>query len=203
LKLLGCMQRAHYAPENEGHFGLASTHYCHFTSPIRRYPDLVVHRNLKWLIEGREGPMPHLAQDLQNMCDHCSQQERAAEGLERRVKAACLVLASMHGETAFSASSARVTTIMPHSMFVLLDDGTEARVPGRELPGGPYQVDEWESMLFLTGETGQGFRDYYDEEYGEMRKIRAQLGDRVTAKLAGRNVAEGKTSAVITSWTAS
>lgn len=203
LKLLACMQRAHYAPENEGHFGLASTHYCHFTSPIRRYPDLVVHRNLKWYIEGQQGPMPHLAEDLQNMCDHCSAQERAAADLERRVKFACLVLASMHGENAFSAASARITGIVPGGVFVLLDDGTEARISSRDLPGGPYEVDEWESMLFRGSQTpeGRGFKEHYDEEYGETRHVRAMLGDRVMVRLTGRNVAEGKTSATITSWT--
>src|SRR5205085_3264204 len=90
LKLLGCMGRAHYTPDNEGHFGLASTHYCHFTSPIRRYPDLVVHRNLKWLLAGRPGAAPHTQESLRAMCDHCSNQERAADGLERRIKSSCL-----------------------------------------------------------------------------------------------------------------
>lgn len=201
LKMLACLQRAYYAPENEGHFGLASTHYCHFTSPIRRYPDLVVHRNLKWLIEGAEGPMPHLAEDLQNMCDHCSAQEQAADKLERTVKASCLVLASMHGETAFGSASARITGIVPGGVFLLFDDGTEARVSARDLPGGPYHVDEWESMLYLQPrETDLDLEEYFDEDYGEVRKVRARLGTRVSARLTGRNVAQGKTGAEISSW---
>ncbi len=208
LCLLRCMGRAYYTPDNEGHFGLASTHYCHFTSPIRRYPDLVVHRNLKAMIAGEE-PL-HPADELQRMCDHCSDQERAADALERRIKSACLVLASLHGETAFSTAAARITGVMASSLWVLLDDGIEARIPARDLPGGPYSVDEWESMLFVSDieapqrfstEDLAEFGEFYDDELGEMRKVRARLGNRVSVKLAGRDVAEGKTGAQLQSWT--
>ena len=205
------MGRAFYTPENLGHFGLASTHYCHFTSPIRRYPDLVVHRNLKWLIAGREGPVPHAAEDLQRMCDHCSDQERAAADLERRIKSACLVLASLHGETAFATAPARITGITPASVFVRLDGGIEARSPARDLPGGPYQVDEWESMLYVgdreapqrfDAEDLASFADWYDEELGERRKVRVRLGDAVQVRLTGRDVADGRTGAAVTAWKA-
>ncbi len=200
-KLLGCMGRAHYAPENEGHFGLAATHYCHFTSPIRRYPDLVVHRNLKWLIDGKPGPMPHTFEDMQRLCDHCSEQERAAEGLERRVKAAALVLASLHGSVPSAEASARITGIVPGGIFVNLGEGLDARVSMRDVPGGPYHVDEWESMLFqLPASPGAG--NFVDPESGEERLVRARLGDAVTVHLAGRDVAEGKTGAVLTGWSA-
>jgi ribonuclease R len=208
LKMLGCMGRAFYTPDNQGHFGLASTHYCHFTSPIRRYPDLVVHRNLKWLIDGRKGAAPHTAESLRALCDHCSNQERAADGLERRIKASCLVLASLQGDGS-GDSRARVTGLTPASLFVLRGDGIEARVPGRDLPGGPYQVDEWESMLFV-GEHDDPMRfadastkdilQWLDAESGEVRRVRCRLGDKVTVRLAGRDVAEGRTAARLTSW---
>ena len=206
-KLLGCMGQAYYTPENVGHFGLASNDYCHFTSPIRRYPDLVVHRNLKWLIDGRDGPMPHLAEDLQRMCDHCSDQERAAAELERRVKNACMVLASMHGAAAFAESTARITGIIPSSTFIRLPAGIEARIGARDLPGGPFHVDEWESMLYRLADeapdaTAEGLVAYYDDETGESRQVRARLGDAVTVRLAGRDVAEGKTSAELVHWKA-
>ncbi len=209
LKLLGCMGRAYYTPANEGHFGLASTHYCHFTSPIRRYPDLVVHRNLAWLIEGRDGDAPHAPEDLETLCDHCSDQERAADGLERRVRTACLVLASLHGDDAFGSSSARITGITPASCFVRLESGIEARIPARDLPGGPYGVDEWESMLFLSdieapqrvpADDLKAWQIWHDEELGETRRVRACLADRVQVALEGRNVADGKTEARLVSW---
>jgi ribonuclease R len=204
LKILACMGQAYYTPDNEGHFGLGSTYYCHFTSPIRRYPDLVVHRNLKAHLRGET--LPHPGEDLQRMCDHCSDQERAASSLERRLKSACLVLASMEGP---SQAPARITGITPASVFVRRDDGIEARAAARDLPGGPYSVDEWESMLFLSDrEAPQRFEadelahmlEWYDEDLGEQRRIRAKLGDRVTVRLTGREVADGRTGADIVHW---
>lgn len=198
-KLLSCMGRAYYTPGNEGHFGLGATHYCHFTSPIRRYPDLVVHRNLKHLIAAVDGPLPHAREDLDALCDHCSDQERAAESLERRVKSAALVLASLHGEDAFSECPARVSGVVPGGLFVTAGPGIDARINGRDLPGGPYLVDEWESMLFQEPRTPDD-ADYEDPETGEPRKVRARLGDAVTVRLAGRNVADGRTDAVLSGW---
>jgi len=210
LKLLGCMGRAYYTPDNEGHFGLASTHYCHFTSPIRRYPDLVTHRNLKWLLAGRKGSPVHPQESLRAMCDHCSNQERAADGLERRIKASCLVLASV-GAGGEASSPARVTGITPSSLFVLRPDGIEARAAARDLPGGPYQVDEWESMLYLEerdaverfgAQAVQDLVEALDEASGEARRVRVRLADRVTVRLAGRDVAAGRTGAVVVGWPA-
>ncbi|MCA1819508.1 MAG: ribonuclease R, partial [Halobacteriales archaeon] len=212
LKLLGCMGRAYYTPDNEGHFGLASTHYCHFTSPIRRYPDLVTHRNLKWLLARSSGPEPHTQESLRALCDHCSDQERAADGLERRIKSSCLVLASLAGDGTGTGQQARITGLTPASLFVLREDGIEARVAARDLPGGPYQVDEWESLLYLEERQaverfGQAaLKDLLaslDRESGEARRVRARLGDRVTVRLAGRDVASGRTGAALVAWTGS
>jgi exoribonuclease R len=208
IKLLSALGRAYYTPDNQGHFGLASTHYCHFTSPIRRYPDLIVHRNLKWMLAAQEGPAPHAQESLRAMCDHCSSQERAADGLERRIKASCLVLASMT-QTQAGEGSARITGLTPASLFVLRPDGIEARAAVRDLPGGPFQVDEWESMLFLPERKASErlaasdvrlMLANLDEETGEVRRIRARLGDKVRIRLAGRDVAAGRTGAVLTSW---
>ncbi len=208
LKLLACMGRAFYTPDNEGHFGLALGHYCHFTSPIRRYPDLVVHRNLKWLIAGKPGTAPHAKESLRAMSDHCSNQERAADGLERRIKSSCLVLASLQSAGG-SESPARITGLTPASLFVVRSDGIEARITARDLPGGPYQVDEWESMLFvsdrdqpdrLADASTRQMLEWLDEESGELRRIRARLADKVRVALAGRDVAEGRTGARLVRW---
>ncbi|MEA3190369.1 MAG: ribonuclease [Thermoplasmata archaeon] len=198
IKVLGAMGRAAYMPENAGHFGLASTYYCHFTSPIRRYPDLVVHRNLKWLVEGSKGPAPHSEQSLQAMCDHCSSQERAADQLERRIKASCLVLAGDEMPT-----QGRVGGFTPVWMFVELEGGLDARIALRDLPGGPFQVDEWESMLYqeprdVTDPTG--WRTWADPDTGESRLVRARLGDRVRVQVAGRDVAAGRIGARVVQW---
>jgi ribonuclease R len=76
------MQRAYYAPEYIGHFGLASAGYCHFTSPIRRYPDLIVHHLLKYQLAG-DTPPPELTQQLAMISEHCSEREQAAEAATR------------------------------------------------------------------------------------------------------------------------
>jgi ribonuclease R len=84
--MLRTMQKARYDPENLGHFGLAAGYYTHFTSPIRRYPDLVVHRTLR---ESRRGMSPErveqLTEDLPEMARHTSERERRANEAEREL----------------------------------------------------------------------------------------------------------------------
>ena len=79
--VLRSMQRAVYSPKEEGHYALASDCYCHFTSPIRRYPDLHIHRLLDDYIEKRKPPL-HKA-ELVVLGQHCSDREQRAEAAER------------------------------------------------------------------------------------------------------------------------
>jgi ribonuclease R len=81
--VLRSLQRAVYSPEEEGHYALASDCYCHFTSPIRRYPDLTVHRLLEAVLLGRK-PRNDLGEML-IMGEHCSERERRAESAEREL----------------------------------------------------------------------------------------------------------------------
>src|SRR6185503_12816978 len=84
--MLRTMQKARYAEINSGHFGLAASSYTHFTSPIRRYPDLVVHRTLR---ESRQGMnkdrVEELTEDLPEMGRHTSERERRAAEAEREL----------------------------------------------------------------------------------------------------------------------
>lgn len=79
VQVLRALRLAVYSAENTGHYGLAKKEYCHFTSPIRRYPDLVVHRALKAWLEGRKMEIP----DLTSLALHCSKREREADEAEK------------------------------------------------------------------------------------------------------------------------
>jgi ribonuclease R len=97
--LLRSFKQAVYTPERVGHYALASDDYCHFTSPIRRYPDLQVHRQLVTLLEGKKPSSDH--EELTVLAENCSRTERRAEAAERElVKIKLLTyLESRVGET--------------------------------------------------------------------------------------------------------
>lgn len=143
------MQKAEYSTDNVGHFGLASKCYCHFTSPIRRYPDLIVHRMLKLLIK-KANEEKVLQAKLRNIktAAHCSQTERAAERAEREVidyyKA--VYMQEHIGET-FDGVISGVTNF---AVFVLLNNGIEGMIPEDSLPRDSYYFDA--NRYLLKGE---------------------------------------------------
>ncbi len=98
--VLRSMMQAVYTPEHQGHFGLASECYCHFTSPIRRYADLIVHRSLKSVLTKGESPEPREG-TLKQIGEHLSAQERTALDAEREIlkRLTILFLTDKVGET--------------------------------------------------------------------------------------------------------
>jgi len=96
--VLRTMMQAQYSPDNDGHYGLASEAYCHFTSPIRRYADLLVHRSLKRLLAGEAETMG--MEDVQGICEGLNALERKAMEAEREIqkRAAILALEGRVGE---------------------------------------------------------------------------------------------------------
>lgn len=83
--MLRCMRKAKYTVNNLGHFGLASDYYCHFTSPIRRYPDLQIHRIIKGYLDSNLGSIPKLANWCVEVSEVSSERERASEMAERDI----------------------------------------------------------------------------------------------------------------------
>lgn len=160
--LLRSMQQAVYSPDNIGHFGLAYESYTHFTSPIRRYPDLLIHRAIKAVLHGEK----YKAGDWQELGEHCSITERRADDATRDVEAwlKCYYMQDRIGEE-FDGTVAGVTSF---GLFVALD--------------GVYV----EGLLHVT-ELGNDYFNYdkaRHEMAGERTGARYRLGDRLRVKIS-------------------
>jgi ribonuclease R len=151
--VLRTMQRALYSPECRGHYALASRWYAHFTSPIRRYPDLVVHRALKALLTGQGlEKWMQIADRLPEMGEHTSTTERRAEQSERDLLQWKKVrfLADRVGDR----FTGRITGVQPFGMFVQLDDYfVDGLVPVRTM-ADDYYVYEADSHR-LVGQNSE------------------------------------------------
>ncbi|MGB1431791.1 MAG: RNB domain-containing ribonuclease [Candidatus Poseidoniaceae archaeon] len=123
--LFQLMQRASYTATNTGHFGLDLDAYAHFTSPIRRYPDLVAHRQLKALM--RNEPWPHAAEDMEELAGHCGDRAWAAKRLEWEAVDQAFALHLTTTETA--TWPARVVSL--RTPFVHLDLNDDGALHGR------------------------------------------------------------------------
>ena len=154
---LRAMKQAAYSPSCEGHFGLALDEYLHFTSPIRRYPDLVVHRQLKAFLEkGRLGVLPPAQKkaasqevsQLSWLAEHSSKMERLAEKVSRESHEYLLVeyMQQFVGQR-FSATISGITS---YGMYVRLENTAEGLVPLHEL-GEEYFIFDGVRHT-LTGE---------------------------------------------------
>jgi len=150
--VLRSLARAVYGPQPEGHYALASDCYCHFTSPIRRYPDLVVHRALDLLARGRRAA----DEGLVELGLHCSTLERRAEAAERElVKLKILLFLSSRIGTEMDAV---VTGVEPFGIFVQgLEMPAEGLVALADLPADAYRFDRASHSL-AGRRPGQSYR---------------------------------------------
>ena len=159
--LLRSLKQAVYSPSNVGHFGLAFDAYVHFTSPIRRYPDLLVHRAIKAVLSKTR----YTGVDWEAMGIHCSETERRADDASRDVEnwLKCYYMRDHVGRT----FSGRITGVTPFGVFVTLDDYfVDGLVHISELGRDYFQFDAARHMLM-----------------GERTKKRWRLADRMTVKL--------------------
>ena len=173
--LLRSMAQATYSPKEGGHFGLAYEHYLHFTSPIRRYPDLMVHRGLKHLIaKGKKADWPWTEAALEQLGQQCSTTERRADEAVRDATnwLKCEYLSHFVGDTFMGA----VTSVASFGLFVQLDHlFVEGMVHVTELGNEYFHYDP--SKHIMMGErTGKAYR----------------LGDRIAVQVAKVNLDERK-----------
>jgi ribonuclease R len=173
--VLRSMKQARYEPASVGHFGLALDAYGHFTSPIRRYPDLLMHRAIKWLNEKRSAKGYRFGlEEMQHLGEHCSQTERRADKATREVaeRLKCQYLLGRVGET----FEVVISSVVPFGLFVRLPEvQADGLVHVTALPRDYYHRDA--AGTTLTGErSGHAYR----------------LTDTLTVRLAAVNVEEGK-----------
>ena len=178
--MLRSLKQARYDPRNLGHSGLASPAYAHFTSPIRRYPDLVVHRALLDELGAGQDGVPG---DLGEEAEHCSVREREAAQIEYLADEICLAwllesrLFELGWEHAFEGE---IIGLIPGGLFVRFGEVFEAFLPARRLADDYYELDELATAL-VGRRGGRRFR----------------LGDPIEVRVADIRRAEGKVEVTV------
>ena len=184
--VLRSLKQAAYSERNSGHAGLGSEAYTHFTSPIRRYPDLVVHRALLAALgEGEEAPS---LGEVRAVAADCSARERESAKIERDADDVCAAhllereLAQRGPEAEFEGE---VSGVIRAGAFVAfrgeLGEAYEGMLPARRLPGGRYELDKAEVALV-----------------NRASKARLRLGDPVRVRVGGVDAARGRVDLELT-----
>jgi ribonuclease R len=173
--ILRSLKQARYCARNLGHFGLRSERYCHFTSPIRRYPDLICHRALLSAIGFAEATVR--ASDLEPAAEWCSQRERDAMTIERAAdnvaRAFLLESELFRGGSWERAFRGEVRGVIGAGAFVAFD-GYEGLLPVRKLGDDWWELNEQETMLVARG-AGKRLR-IGDEVTVQVERIDAPRG---------------------------
>ncbi|MHB9148524.1 MAG: RNB domain-containing ribonuclease [Thermoleophilia bacterium] len=174
-QVLRAQSRAVYQTENIGHFGLSLDTYCHFTSPIRRYPDLLVHRGLLARLGLASAPT---TSSLDAWAEHCSVKEREAARIELTaddIALAFLLKARLDRDGWDTTFEGQIVSFVHAGAFILFERLFQGFLPARALPGDFYELDELESAL-VGRRTGAAFR----------------LADLVTVRVASVDQPRGK-----------
>ena len=177
---LRSLRKARYAPECLGHFGLAIGDYCHFTSPIRRYPDLTVHRLLKAMLHGEldEKQRADWAQRMEEIAQHCSQRELAA--LEAERAADDLKKCEYMKDRIGTVETGIISGVAQYGFFVQLPNTVEGMVRIGSMEDDYYILDE-QNYRMVGRSTGKAYR----------------LGDQVTIRVTGADLETGNVDFVL------
>lgn len=172
---LRAMARAKYSPHNVGHFGLALDHYAHFTSPIRRYPDIIVHRLLKMALRGEEINYEETLKYLEEAGEHLSRQERLADEVE--MEAIDYMKARYMKGRIGEEFVGIITGVVPFGFFVEIEENlVEGLVKISTLRDDEYVFDEPAHRL-VGVRTGKVFR------LGDHVKVRVVAVDEESARV--------------------
>ena len=184
-RTLQSLPQAGYSPANIGHFGLALAAYAHFTSPIRRYADLVVHRALiAGLGLGAGGNESGAAPSLESLALHLGIAERRAVEAERAVlaRAQATLLAEMIG----SMGEARISGVTRSLLFVtMMTDGAEGIVPVSTLPADSWRFEEASTTL-------TGARSGWRLTVGQRLRVRIAEADPISGRIVFRVISVGE-----------
>ena len=178
ITYLKSLSRATYDEKNIGHFGLGAKSYLHFTSPIRRYPDIIIHRLCKNMINKEQSA--YNIDELRNIAEHCTEQSIAAEKLERTIIAVGFSFLSRNTSYTINKDGI-VVSIFGGGVFVLLPNGIEARIPLSNL--------DMEQQI-----TPHNWRELLSEG-NEPIEVIAKIGDRIAIEFKKWNHIEGKVEA--------
>jgi ribonuclease R len=173
--VLRSLKQAHYSPRNLGHAGLRSPRYCHFTSPIRRYPDLIAHRALLAAVgAGEEAPS---GSRMEEAGTWCSQRERDAMSIERAADdvARCFLLEAELFEAGWETEfRGEVAGLIGAGAFVAFGDRFEGLLPVGRLRSDWWELNELETML-IGADSGRAIR-LGDPATVQVRRIDAPRG---------------------------
>jgi ribonuclease R len=187
--VLRSLKQARYHPENLGHSGLASRAYCHFTSPIRRYPDLVVHRALIRELGLGDDPPPA---DLDGLAEHTSAREREAAQVEYLADELCLAWlleATLYERGWDDPFEGEITGAIGSGLFVRFGEVFEGYLPARRLGGDYFELNELGTAL--VGRRGGGLFRLGDPIGVLVEKIEKPEG-KVELSHAGRTSKYGR-----------
>ncbi len=158
LLTIRAMAKAEYSTHNIGHYGLRFTHYTHFTSPIRRYPDMMVHRLVdKYILRGKPSKDPKTETELlEQACRHCSEMEIVAQDKERdSVKLYQTLWMSDHLGEVFDGTIAGVTDF---GLFIELNDSRcEGLIHMRDIIPGEFMLYDEKNYRLIGEATGKTF----------------------------------------------